>query len=90
MVDCKSLRAYNRERSLAYTFKFKHFFPGKTAQAYGWGANVADASAYPDILQEVSVPVVTKAQCATDVTNLEDGMICAGGVAGEDTCSVSS
>lgn len=65
-------------------------FDGKTAQAYGWGANVADASAYPDILQEVSVPVVTKAQCATDVTNLEDGMICAGGVAGEDTCSGDS
>ena len=38
----------------------------------------------------MSVPVVTKAQCATDVTNVEDGMICAGGVAGEDSCSVSS
>ena len=38
----------------------------------------------------MSVPVVTKAQCATNVTNVEDRMICAGGVAGEDSCSVSS
>merc|ERR1711879_106650 len=38
----------------------------------------------------VSVPVVTKTQCAADVTNVEDGMICAGGTAGEDSCSGDS
>ena len=56
---------------------------------YGWGANVSDASDYPNILQEVSVPVVTKAQCANDVPFVDDGMICAGGVLGEDSCFVS-
>ena len=76
------------------------------AQAYGWGVNDADSIAFPDILQEVSVliiiiriivnnnkvslPVVTPAQCATDVTNVEDGMICAGGVEGESSCIVSA
>ena len=59
------------------------------AHVYGWGANVADASDYPNILQEVSVPVVTKAQCAKEVTFVDDGMICAGGVLGEDSCFVS-
>ena len=39
---------------------------------------------------KVSLPVVTPAQCATDVTNVEDGMICAGGVEGESSCIVSS
>ena len=38
---------------------------------------------------KVSLPVVTPAQCATDVTNVEDGMICAGGVEGESSCIVS-
>ena len=66
---------------------FSHFL-GKTAQVYGWGSDVADGSGSPDKLQEVSVPVVTKTQCAADVTNVEDGMICAGGTAGEDSCSV--
>ena len=59
------------------------------AHVYGWGANVADASDYPNILQEVSVPVVTMAQCANDVTFVDEGMICAGGVLGEDSCFVS-
>ena len=69
--------------------KTKPKLPGEMAHVYGWGANVADASDYPNILQEVSVPVVTMAQCANDVTFVDEGMICAGGVLGEDSCFVS-
>ena len=35
---------------------------------------------------QVAVPVVTPEQCATTMGPMEEGMICAGGVAGEDSC----
>ena len=37
---------------------------------------------------QVAVPVVTPEQCATTMGPMEEGMICAGGVAGEDSCQV--
>ena len=40
---------------------------------------------YPHYLQ-VSVPVVTPAQCAVSMGTREDGQICAGGVEGKDSC----
>lgn len=42
-----------------------------------------------DSLLEVEVEVVTNAQCKTTMLGLiTDGMLCAGGVAGEDSCQV--
>ena len=38
---------------------------------------------------QVAVPVVTPAQCATSMGTREDGQLCAGGVAGKDSCQVS-
>ena len=38
--------------------------------------------------KQVAVPVVTPEQCATTMGPMEEGMICAGGVAGEDSCQV--
>ena len=35
---------------------------------------------------QVSVPVVTPAQCAVSMGTREDGQICAGGVSGKDSC----
>ena len=40
---------------------------------------------YPHYLQ-VSVPVVTPAQCADSMGPREDGQICAGGSSGRDAC----
>ena len=37
----------------------------------------------------MAVPVVTPAQCATSMGTREDGQLCAGGVAGKDSCQVS-
>ena len=36
----------------------------------------------------MAVPVVTPAQCATSMGTREDGQLCAGGVAGKDSCQV--
>ena len=38
---------------------------------------------------EVEVGVVTNTVCGTAYSGINDGMICAGGVEGEDSCQVS-
>ena len=41
-------------------------------------------------MREVEVPVVTNAQCqANHTASINDNMICAGGVEGQDSCQVS-
>ena len=43
------------------------------------------------MLMEVEVPVVTRETCTaamSDFANITEGMICAGGVAGQDACQV--
>ena len=47
-----------------------------------------------DILMELQVPVVSKKTCMASMAGysnirITDGMICAGGVAGQDSCKVS-
>ena len=67
-------------------------FDGKNAWVYGWGAT-SYGGASSDVLLEVEVPVVSKETCTTamaDFTTVNDGMICAGGVEGKDSCQVSS
>ena len=63
-------------------------FYGKTAQVYGWGITSSGGAASSKLL-EVDVPVVTPTQCATTMGLMEAGMICAGGVAGKDSCQVN-
>ena len=60
-------------------------FDGKNAWVYGEGGSSSD------VLQEVELPVVTKETCATAMApeTITDNMICAGGVADEDTCQVN-
>ena len=55
----------------------------------GWGALSYGTGDYPDVLMEVEVGVVTNTVCATVYSGINDGMICAGGVEGEDSCQVS-
>ena len=46
---------------------------------------------YPNALMEVAVEVVTNEQCSTVYQDtINDGMICAGGVEGEDSCQGDS
>ena len=42
------------------------------------------------MLLEVEVPVVTNQQCETTMSGITDSMLCAGGVAGKDSCQVIS
>jgi len=67
-------------------------FVGKTAYAYGWGALQYGTGEYPDILQEVEVPVVSVADCkaAYGEGSIIDGMLCAGGDGVKDSCSGDS
>ena len=70
----------------------------------GWGSTSPDGDA-TNILNEVEVPVVSNEDCRTAMAYLEDyyvvydydmedlitdGMLCAGGAEGKDTCWVSS
>ena len=56
----------------------------------GWGAT-SYGGVSSNVLMELEVPVVTKETCTTamaDFAAINDGMICAGGVEGKDTCQV--
>ena len=56
----------------------------------GWGAT-SYGGVSSNVLLELEVPVVTKETCTTamaDFAAINDGMICAGGVEGKDTCQV--
>ena len=70
----------------------------------GWGATSYGGNS-SDVLMEVEIPVVTNEQCKTAMAYMEDyyddydydmddlitdGMLCAGGVEGEDNCFVSA
>jgi len=67
-------------------------FVGQTAFAYGWGALQYGTGEYPDILQEVALPVVSVADCkaAYGESSIIDGMLCAGGDGVKDSCSGDS
>ena len=55
----------------------------------GWGALSYGTGEYPDVLMEVEVGVVTNDVCSSAYTGINDGMLCAGGVEGEDSCQVN-
>jgi len=60
---------------------------------YGWGT-LQPSGSQPDILQEISLPVIDTSLCTTimalqDVT-IYPGMICAGGQSGKDSCQGDS
>merc|ERR1719347_348222 len=73
-------------------------FVGMKAWAYGWGGLDPQAEQYPDKLMKVEVPIVSDEQCQADMgldgkgwdITITEGMLCAGGVAGEDSCGGDS
>merc|ERR1719474_2612723 len=69
-------------------------FVGKTAWVYGWGALSYGTQDYPDKLQELSVKIVSQEVCQAAHVDLgwtiTDGMLCAGGVTGQDSCQGDS
>merc|ERR1712066_170511 len=65
-------------------------FDGKNAWVYGWGALSYGTGQYPDVLMEVEVAVVTNDVCSTAYSGINENMICAGGVEGEDSCQGDS
>jgi len=68
-------------------------FDGKSALVYGWGTTSYGGSSSLDKLLEVAVPVVTKETCKAEMEpkyTITDGMLCAGGVAGQDSCQGDS
>ena len=54
----------------------------------GWGTT-SYGGTLSDVLLEVEVPVVTNAWCGTTMSNITDGMLCAGGEEGKDGCYVN-
>ena len=69
--------------------------PGTTATSTGWGAtgiddDTGEVFGEPDILQEVSIPIVDCSQTDYPAADISENMLCAGGQAGMDTCSGDS
>merc|ERR1712013_78814 len=67
-------------------------FVGKKAWAYGWGGLNPAATEYPDKLMKIELPIVSDEQCQSEMTEkgwgvtITEGMLCAGGIGGEDSC----
>lgn len=73
---------------------------GKIARALGWGTTFYDSTVtsqtaqLSDSLQQVDLPLITNARCATSLASINDpdlfitdGMLCAGdGISQKDTC----
>ena len=56
----------------------------------GWGTLAYGTWNYPDQLMELEVTVVTNKVCRASMgSGITEGMICAGGLAGEDACQVN-
>jgi len=71
-------------------------FVGKKAWAYGWGGLNPAATEYPDKLMKIELPIVSDEQCQSEMTEkgwdvtITEGMLCAGGIGGEDSCGGDS
>ncbi|XP_072113200.1 LOW QUALITY PROTEIN: hepatocyte growth factor activator [Mobula birostris] len=71
------------------------FFPaGSMCQVTGWGHMKEDASEYAKTLQEASIPIISRQQCASSLyygSKVTPSMICAGDLdKGIDTCQGDS
>ncbi|XP_042360495.1 trypsin I-P1-like [Plectropomus leopardus] len=69
------------------------FAAGTTTWVTGWGTINSDGTLipFPQTLQEVSVPVVSNAQCSTSYSDITDNMLCAGlDEGGKDSCQGDS
>ncbi|XP_041821215.1 serine protease 27-like [Chelmon rostratus] len=65
------------------------FYAGTSSWVTGWGAD-ANGS-YPNILQEVKVPIVGNNECSCSYEGITDNMICAGYKdGGKDSCQGDS
>jgi trypsin len=66
-------------------------YPGTTVLTAGWGATADGADDSSDELLEISIPVVSNAECRTAYSpeEITDRMLCAG-VVGKDSCQGDS
>merc|ERR1712059_160175 len=70
-------------------------FAGQTGWTYGCGALSFGTGDYPSILQEVQVDIKSKSECVSTMGGdfpgiVDGGMVCAGGIEGEDSCQGDS
>tara|TARA_B100000745_G_scaffold16546_1_gene11909 strand:- start:24850 stop:27348 length:2499 start_codon:yes stop_codon:yes gene_type:complete len=62
-----------------------------SGKAAGWGTLDSATKVFPDILQEVSLPIVSNEACSNALrVSIEPGMMCAGGELLQDTCTGDS
>merc|ERR1719381_287973 len=71
-------------------------YTGKTGWVYGWG-ELSDGGPQANKLQELQQTIISDAACqaAHDIAgfgnpSITDGMLCAGGVEGKDSCGGDS
>ncbi|KAK1942338.1 Trypsin 3A1 [Phytophthora citrophthora] len=69
------------------------FAPGKTAKALGWdkftSGNASITNQLPVSLRGVELPLWDDENC-TNISDADSSMVCAGGVAGKDSCTGDS
>jgi secreted trypsin-like serine protease len=65
---------------------------GAVSKAIGWGnASSTETEIFPNLLQEVDIPVVSRATCASAMSGITDNMFCAGyPQGGKDSCNGDS
>ena len=64
---------------------------GSPSIALGWGSVSAETALFPNILQEVFLPIVSMQQCRQRNSDLTESMLCAGySWGGPDTCAGDS
>ncbi len=77
------------------TLRYSHLeTPTQPVTAIGWGA-LAEGGSFPDTLQQVTLPIVDRNQCASlyaGVNGITQNMLCAGfvGTGGKDSCQGDS
>lgn len=74
-------------QEIKFIFKFKHFY---ISHYTGWGRHSDSIPGTSPILREVTVPVITNAQCSAVFSGIIDSTLCIATPGGQNVCSGDS